>query len=195
MAESAVAGVQGHSYVEWGSVIGGTVIALAISLVFLQFGSAVGLASDSPLRGDGHIGALGVVATGIYLLWVQLLSSLAGGYLAGRSRRPMLGAEPHECEMRDGAHGLLSWALATVLVLSAFAFVSALGAFAPDQSAANEMTEQAMRIDQNSKVIFAFVIAASSVVSAAAAWWAGTEGGEHRDKSVDYSKHISFRRA
>lgn len=186
--------VSSRSYVEWGAVVAGTVLALALSAVLFQFGSAIGLAAAAPLRGEGYIGSLGVIATGIYLLWVQLLSSLAGGYLAGYVRRPSRESAAGEREMRDGGHGLLSWALATVVMAAVAAAASAIGSVAPDTSAVAELTEEAERIQRNSGVIFAFVVAASSVVSAVAAWWAGTQGGENRDEGVDYSRHISFRK-
>ena len=44
VATTPVAGQQEHhSYVDWAAIIGGIVLASAISLVLLAFGSAVGL--------------------------------------------------------------------------------------------------------------------------------------------------------
>jgi hypothetical protein len=40
---------------------------------------------------------------------------MAGGYLAGRMRRRALDASEHESDVRDGTHGLLVWALGTLL--------------------------------------------------------------------------------
>lgn len=194
MAPVTMTDISSRSYVEWGAVVAGAVLALALSAVLFQFGSAIGLAAAAPLRGEGYIGSLGVIATGIYLLWVQLLSSLAGGYLAGYARRPFKEAAKGEREMRDGGHGLLSWALATVTMAAVAAVASAISSVAPEASAAAELTEEAARLEQNTKIIFAFVVATSSVVSAVAAWWAGIQGGENRDEGVDYSRHISFSR-
>jgi hypothetical protein len=42
----------GSSYLEWGGIFGGGVIACAISVVFLQFGSSAGLALGSPAYSD-----------------------------------------------------------------------------------------------------------------------------------------------
>jgi hypothetical protein len=40
---------------------------------------------------------------------------MAGGYLTGRMRRRAFDATPHESDVRDGTHGLLVWALGTLL--------------------------------------------------------------------------------
>ena len=116
------------SYVEWGPVIAGAVLALAISVVLLQFGSAVGLAATSPFRGDGWRTPGGVLAAGVWLLWVQVTASIAGGYISGRLRRPFGELAAHEVEVRDGTHGLLTWATGTVVVfLAVSAAVSVRG--------------------------------------------------------------------
>jgi len=47
--------------------------------------------------------------------------------------------------------------------------------------------------ERNTAIIFAFITGATSIVSAAAAWWAGTVGGDHRDQGTDFSTHFSFR--
>src|SRR4051812_3488340 len=96
-------GMSSGSFVEWGAIFGGAVLALAISAVFLQFGSAIGLSMHSPYRHE-ELTAGGVLAIGIWLLWVQNTASLAGGYLAGRMRRPVSFRSSHEREMRDGIH-------------------------------------------------------------------------------------------
>jgi len=99
------------SHFEWAPVIAGTVLASAISLVLLTFGSAIGLSMVSPFEGEGASGTMFAIALALWLLWVIVSSFVAGGYLAGRMRRRSLDATPHEVEMRDGAHGLTVWAL------------------------------------------------------------------------------------
>ena len=179
---------------EWGAVTAGSVAALAISAVLMQFGAGIGLSATSPLRGEGNVAAWGVVATGIWLVWAQLFSSMAGGYIAGRLRSPLPGSSSHDAEMRDGVSGLLSWALATVI---AFVFAAIVGAFSTyvsiatdNYQAAGDLTES----KKNAAVIFSFVAGAASVISAAAAWWAGTMGGEHRDEETDFSRFLSFKK-
>lgn len=102
------------SYVDWASIIAGSFIAAAISTVFLTFGSALGLSLTS-FKTGGEYPVTGLVIAGaIWLLWVQVSSFIGGGYVAGRLRRRIGDAKPHEVEIRDGAHGLTVWAVGIV---------------------------------------------------------------------------------
>src|SRR5690606_36132206 len=49
------------------------------------------------------------------LLWVQISSFFAGGYLTGRMRRRHGDATEYESDVRDGSHGLVMWALGALL--------------------------------------------------------------------------------
>ncbi len=185
------------SYVEWGPVLAGATLACAISIVLLQFGSAIGLAVSAPLRGEGLARPGLAFATGLWILWVQITASIGGGYLAGRLRRSFDGIADHESEVRDGAHGLLSWAAATVAVFIGVSAATAVAALAPavatpDQTA--DATQAMMVAKKNAAAVYAFVTGAVSLVSAVSAWWAATKGGEHRDGQVDFSRHFSFRK-
>jgi hypothetical protein len=51
----------------------------------------------------------------VYLILVALAAYGLGGYVAGHLRHPLSGATGDQIEVRDGAHGLLVWALATLL--------------------------------------------------------------------------------
>lgn len=102
------------SYVHWGPVIAGAVVAAATWLVLMAFASAIGLAtvSPSPTWRDASW-ALGLL-TGLWLILSALGSFALGGYIAGRVRSSWATTED-EVEFRDGTHGLLVWALAIVL--------------------------------------------------------------------------------
>ena len=102
------------SYVHWGPVIAGAVVAAAVFFTFMTFASAVGLAiaSPSPTWRDASI-ALAVLSC-VWILLVALGSFALGGYVAGRVRSTWATSED-EREFRDGAHGLLVWALAVVI--------------------------------------------------------------------------------
>ena len=105
----------GHAYVDWGAILAGAVFAAAISFLFLSFGAAVGLSATSQIRGEGFSASAMLLATGIWVLWVQVSAFMAGGYLVGRLRGYWLAATPHEAEMRDGGHGLLVWAVSALI--------------------------------------------------------------------------------
>jgi hypothetical protein len=185
----------GSSYIEWGAIIAGAVLASAISLVLLQFGSVVGIANADSLRNDVDITAIRLLTAGIFVLVIQILASICGGYIAGRMRTPVMGSSEHEREVRDGMHGLLVWATGTVAVVIAVSIASAIAGLAVDHSVNVQRTQDVLNREHTVAIILAFSAAATSLVSAVASWIAATKGGEHRDKPVDYSRHISFRKA
>jgi hypothetical protein len=115
-----------HSYVDWAAVIAGVVLASAISLVLLTFGSAIGLSFTNFRSFTNTAPVWAAIAAASWLLWVQISSFMAGGYLTGRMRRRFHDATEHESDVRDGAHGLLVWAGA--LVVGAIIAVGGLGA-------------------------------------------------------------------
>ncbi|HEX4296610.1 MAG TPA: hypothetical protein VHZ56_01175 [Devosia sp.] len=130
-AAPVTAGTQEHhSYLDWPAIIGGIVLASAISIVLLAFGSAIGL-SFANFRTYTGVSPVWVgIAAASWLLWVEISSFMCGGYLAGRMRRRFHDASEHESDVRDGAHGLLVWAGALVIgvVLAASGIGAALTA-------------------------------------------------------------------
>jgi hypothetical protein len=58
---------------------------------------------------------------------------------------------------------------------------------------ASEKAKQTAETARKTGVLVAFIIAASLAVSAAAAWWAASMGGKHRDEGVDLSHLTSWR--
>ena len=283
---------RGHvvSYMDWPALLGGALVAAALSALLSTFGVALGLSGVSAYAGKGmSAGALGIAA-GLWVLWVGVSSIAAGAYLAGRMRHRSHDATEHESDIRDGVHGLVVWAIATLL--AAYLATAAAGnaikattdaasgaagaamqmagttanpvAYFSDQlwrssgtgtpapaqgniadlrqdaarilatSAANgsvsagdkaylaqqvatstglSKDEAAKRVDdvyaqinaavakaretaeaaRRAGVLIAFLTAASLMVSAAAAWWAATMGGNHRDANIDISRLETWR--
>lgn len=180
---------------EWGVIFAGAAVATAVSIVLLQFGSIVGLSAHEPLRGEeGNIEAWGIIATGIWLLWVQLLASVTGGYLAGWLRSPATAFHTHQTEMRDGMHGLVVWSASTVIVFIGAALAGAFATYVSIQNGTFEGAEALTDNEKNASIIFAFAMGATSLLSAVASWWAATKGGEHRDEGIDFSHDISFKK-
>lgn len=108
-AGSNVAGVS------WASVVAGAVVACALTLVLLAFGTGLGLTVVSPWAGSGVSATTFKIATGLYLIVIAMLASSIGGYIAGRLRSGWDGVHGDEVYFRDTAHGFIAWALASVL--------------------------------------------------------------------------------
>ena len=104
-----------RSYLDWPAVFAGAVVASAISLVLVTFGSAIGLSLTSPFDNAG-MSAVGVaIALALWLVWVQVSSFMAGAYVTGRMRRRAFDASEHESDVRDGMHGLVMWGTGVLL--------------------------------------------------------------------------------
>jgi hypothetical protein len=274
----------GQSYVEWAAIFAGAVVAAAISTIMTAFGAALGLSAASPLSGSSLSGPAWATATALWVLWIAVSSFVAGGYLAGRMRRRIHDASEHESDIRDGAHGLVVWAIGALLIAylaassaagiakgAAGAVSAAAGAVATQTgpgspvdmiagkmfrnpaggadmpasamkdaaavlapaatggsvsdedksylaseiatrtgiapadaakrvddavaqvSAAADKAKQAADMARKMAILVAFLTAASLAISAAAAWWAATMGGKHRDEGVDLSHLTAWR--
>jgi len=142
------------SYVDWPAIIAGILLASAISIVFISFGSAIGL-NFLDFDGEGASPIWVGIAASSWFLWVQISSFMAGGYLTGRLRRRHHDASEHESDVRDGAHGLLVWAGAAVL--GAIIAVGGIGAAASTAgniaATATEAASNAVDVDPNAYFI------------------------------------------
>src|SRR5271154_6676358 len=116
-AEYARAG----SAASWPAIIAGAFVAASVSLVLFTLGSGLGFASISPWAGHGVSVKTFAVSTAIWLIVMQWVSSGFGGYITGRLRTRWVGTHVHEVFFRDTAHGLVTWAVATVLVAATLA--------------------------------------------------------------------------
>lgn len=137
------ADMDARSYLDWPAVFAGAVVASAISLVLVTFGSAIGLSLTSPFDNTG-MSAVGLaIALGLWLVWVQVSSFMAGGYVTGRMRRRAYDATEHESDVRDGMHGLVMWGTG-VLVGMLFLALSAGGAATTAATAAGGAAQPAV---------------------------------------------------
>jgi hypothetical protein len=100
--------------VDWGAILAGTAVATAISFVKAAFGSGIGLSLASPYEGSSPM--THALALALWVLWVTVASYAAGGYVCARLRQRSAAVSPDEAEIRDGAHGLVVWATAMIIV-------------------------------------------------------------------------------
>ena len=114
---------------DWGAIIGGALIASALSFVLFSFGSAAGLASTSPYSWNNPSATTLTIIGVAWFSVVMMGSFLVGGYFAGRYRRAAsVSISVDERRSRDGAHGLLMWAVSLLLGLGMAYCVAALTA-------------------------------------------------------------------
>jgi hypothetical protein len=115
MAGSPIA-FGGKSAASWPAIAAGAFVAIGSSLILLALGAGLGFATTSPRSDHGVSATTFAVTAVIWLIVTQWVSAALGGYIAGRLRSRWIGTHTHEVFFRDTAHGLVTWAVATVLV-------------------------------------------------------------------------------
>lgn len=174
------------SAVEWGAIFAGGVAAMGITLILLTLGPGLGLTAVSPWSFRNPSPAAFGTGAAIWLVITQWLSSAFGGYLTGRLRTKWVGIRTDEVLFRDTAHGLLAWALAT-LIMAALVTVGSAAAAGVAATAADTVANTGLATteaaDQARKVAvaFAFTTSLSLLIGAFVAAAAGSLGGFHRD--------------
>ncbi|CAN5923615.1 hypothetical protein BH11PSE3_BH11PSE3_44460 [soil metagenome] len=116
----------GGRYLEWGPIFVGALGTLAILVVLLTFGAALGLSVVSPQPYAGLSAKGMAVLAGTYAVLAHVGAFAAGGYLAGRMRTPWATSDEVEKHFRDGGYGFTVWALG--VVLAAVVATSGIGA-------------------------------------------------------------------
>lgn len=107
--------VSTESAVSWGAILAGAAGGAALSLALLVLGTGFGLSALSPWSGQGASAHTIGTSAIVWLIFTQLAASAVGGYLAGRLRTRWVSVHSDEVYFRDTAHGLLSWAVATLV--------------------------------------------------------------------------------
>lgn len=174
-------GPSSGSAVSWSAIFGGTVVAIALTLVLLTLGSAFGLATISPWPGVGAKATTFTIGAGVWLIVTQWLSAMVGGYIAGRMRVRWHGLHTDEVFFRDTAHGFLTWSTATVVMAVIAVIASVLStnaAPAATVAATPEMVEAARK----AAATFAGFAGLSMVIGAFIGSVGGAVGGGLRDK-------------
>ena len=109
------AGLISKSAASWPAIAAGAFVAIGSSLILLSLGAGMGFALATP-QADHPVTTALVINAAIWLIVTQWISAALGGYIAGRLRTRWLNTHTHEVFFRDTAHGLVTWAVATVLV-------------------------------------------------------------------------------
>lgn len=119
--------------VHWSAIIAGALAAAALATVLHSFAAAIGLgvSSTAPTWRDSSV-ALWILS-GLYLVLVALASYGLGGYVAGWISSWSNVTDVDDPDTRNGLHGLMVWAVATLLtvLILGIAVLSASRAVAP----------------------------------------------------------------
>jgi hypothetical protein len=181
-ASPAAADLPGRA-TDWGAIIAGALGAIAVSIVLFTAGSGFGLSTVEPWSFANRAPETFAASAAIWLIVMQWLSAAFGGYLAGRLRAKWIGIRTDEVLFRDTAHGLLAWALGTVIVAALFT-VGTLGTaatVATDGMVSTEtvttLTEEARKAAANFSIVTAISLLVGAFIGAAA----GGLGGYDRD--------------
>jgi len=106
---------KGRSYVDWAAIIAGALIATALSLLLTLFGSSIGLFVASPWSQEGvSAETLGIIAI-LWFAFTNIYSVAVGAYFSGRMRPRVSDYKVDEVTFRDGANGLVVWALSLLI--------------------------------------------------------------------------------
>ena len=173
---------------DWGAIIGGALGAIAVSIILFTAGSGFGLSTVEPWSFANRMPETFAIGAAIWLVIMQWLSAAFGGYLAGRLRAKWIGLRTDEVLFRDTAHGLLAWALATVVVAALFALgtlgtsaavvaIEDVPTAANAAAAAATLTEEAREAAANFSIVTAISLLVGGFIGAVA----GGLGGYHRD--------------
>ena len=174
------------SAVEWGAIFAGGLAAIGITAILFTLGPGLGLTTVSPWSLRNPSPTTFGTAAAIWMIVTQWLASAFGGYLTGRLRTKWVGIRTDEVLFRDTAHGLLAWALGTVIMAAlvtlgsaATAGVVAAAADAAPSTATTEAAEQARKV----AIAFSLATSLSLLIGAFVAAAAGALGGFHRDEA------------
>ncbi len=170
---------------DWGAIIGGALGAIAVSIILFTAGSGFGISTVEPWSFANESPETFAIGTGIWLIVMQWLSAGFGGYLAGRLREKWVGLRTDEVLFRDTAHGMLAWALATVIVAALFAVGTGIAGTtaavtadaATAAEAAQEVSQEALEAAANFSIFTAISLLVGGFIGAVA----GGLGGYHRD--------------
>jgi hypothetical protein len=103
------------SGVSWGSILAGAAAAAALSLLLMILGVGLGFSAISPWSHQGISATAIGISSIVWLTFTHIAASGMGGYLSGRLRIRWASVDTDEVYFRDTAHGLLVWAIASLI--------------------------------------------------------------------------------
>ena len=174
----------GGSAVSWASILAGATTAMAVWFVLFTLGAGFGLAESSSWQAAQPTTTFRI-AVGVWLIITQWVSFALGGYIAGRLRVRWTSLHTDEVFFRDTAHGLLTWAIATVIVAGLGVVVTAMtssGAMPAADMSAPDLSASATEALRKAAAATAIFTAIAMVTGAFIASVSAVIGGRLRDR-------------
>ena len=163
--------------ISWGAIIAGVILSLIIYLIMSVLGTAIGASlvspmSQNPTRGFGF-------GSGVWVIVTTVLAVFVGSYFAGRCA-PVLG----------WLHGLLSWAVMTLLVVYGMASfigsaVSAAGSVASTAATAGAAAGAAAGNQSSPTVVDSAKRQVQAAIASAASAASGPEAEQDARQTAD----------
>jgi hypothetical protein len=168
------------SAVTWPAIWAGAVTAIATWLVLMTLGAGLGLAEASSWPGMRATPTSFRIMAGIWLIVTQWLSFSLGGYIAGRLRVRWASLHGDEVFFRDTAHGLLTWAIATVVVAGLALLATSLATHdvMPDAELSSSATAELQKAAAASAIFTAIAMLIGAFIASVSA----VIGGRLRDR-------------
>lgn len=174
----------------WGSIIAGVILSSIIYLIMSVLGTAIGASLLSPLSQPNPLHGFGF-GSGAWVIVTTVLAVFVGSYFAGRCA-PVLG----------WLHGLLSWAVMTLLVVygmssllagavSTAGSVAATGAQV-SATAANQSGSTGDLVNSARQQVQAAVASATSAASSPQAQQDAREAADTAARAVARASWFSF---
>jgi MFS family permease len=181
---------EGLPRLSWGAIIAGVILSMIVYLIMSVLGAAIGASLLAPLSKPDTMHGFGF-GSGVWVIVTTVLAVFIGSYYAGRCA-PVLG----------WLHGLLSWAVMTMLILYGMTSlitgaVSTVGSVAATgaqvgATAANQTTGSNQMIDSARQQVQAAVASAASAASGPDAEQNTRQAAEMAARGVARASWFSF---
>jgi hypothetical protein len=102
------------SGLSWSAIIAGALTAIATTAIMVALGSGIGFSLASPFSSSPSASTLTIMGA-VWLVFSQGVGFATGGYVAGRLRTNPGRWHSGEVKFRDGANGLVVWAIGVVI--------------------------------------------------------------------------------
>ncbi len=99
----------------WPAIFAGNAVTGGLLLVMIPLGTAAGLAMASPYANQGASASAIGIASVVWVAFMYLFATAAGGYVAGRLRPRLAGADRDEVSFRDSINGVVFWGVGMIV--------------------------------------------------------------------------------